>query len=92
MRPTTFTSTNEPPVSAGRLRIPAFKKAPKGNAGPGTLDYRIEKSTDYYYAFIAGVAQHNRHEDNLEVCWPGGVTGAQWMNEMLDWNDANAGP
>lgn len=72
-----------------------FQKAPKGNASAGTYTYAIQQKSDtsgtYFAATIDGQEQTRRSTSDLNVCWQGGITGAQYMNEMLDAGDQNGG-
>lgn len=72
-----------------------FAKAPKGNAGPGSLVYQIQRETisgyEVYAFRISGVLQHTQSRGSLEVCWPPGPVDVGWENEMLDENDQNGG-
>jgi hypothetical protein len=71
-----------------------FRKANKGNAGPGTYTYRIDYrpgvSPPRYSFQINGADQTWISTTTVSTCW-GGVSEAQLLNEMLDEGDQNGG-
>jgi hypothetical protein len=72
-----------------------FRKANKGNAGGAAaydyeIDYRPNVSPPRYTFEIDGVDQTWISTSIPNTCW-GGVTGVQYMNEMLDYGDQNGG-
>jgi hypothetical protein len=78
--------------ACGNAQNSTFRKANKGNASAGTYLYKIDhRPASSRYSFsIDGTDQTFITESTVSTCW-GGVSGAQIMNEMLDYRDQDAG-
>jgi hypothetical protein len=74
----------------GSALLPQAHLAPKGLAGPGSPNFKVEKQPDLqnpntmrYHAIIDGSVQRAQTVHSIETCW-GGANYGEYMNEVLN--------